>query len=287
MYIYMKYSHFLQPRQGKMIIKVCLMYLIFNLSVYPMENNGRGTKAIGMANAFTAVADNPWAVNYNPAGLAQLKEIQCSAFLVPGQYGIPELRTAAFSVSIPFSFAVLALKIEKFGFDLYNENEIGVSFGIKLGENIYGGISLNCNRIEIARYGNMQKLLMNGGILADALSNLKIGFNFYNLTGSKISCDGEKYPQVISLGASWLPVEELMLSLEIEKDIRYSEIIKFGFQQNIIDVLALQAGVSNNPAKFSAGLAVKLLFCEFGYACYTHSELGLTHQIEITSKIFN
>ncbi|MBN1397812.1 MAG: hypothetical protein JXA06_07260 [Bacteroidetes bacterium] len=287
MCIYMKYSHFLQPRQGKRIITICLMYLLFSPFLYPMENNGRGTKAIGMANAFAAVADNPWAVNYNPAGLAQLKEIQCSAFLIPGQYGMPELRTCAFSAAIPFSFAVLALKAEKFGFELYSENEIGVSFGIKLCGSISGGISLNCNRIEIAGYGHRQKLLINGGILADALSNLKIGFNFTNLTGTKISSGEEKYPQVISLGASWLAVEDLMLSLEIEKDIRYSEIIKFGLQQKIIDVLALQAGVSNNPAKFSSGLAVKLFFCEFGYACYTHSELGLTHQIEITGKLFN
>jgi hypothetical protein len=247
-----------------------------------MENNGRGTKAIGMANAFVAVSDNLWAANYNPAGLAQITRIQCSAFIIPNQFGLPELCTTTFAAAVPFSFAVFALKAEKFGFDLYKETEVGMSVALRFDQNISGGLSLNLHRFDIARYGSTQNIIINGGILARAINTVKVGFNFSNLTGAAIGQTAENIPQQLSLGVCWSPLNDLLLSLEIEKDIRYPEIIKFGVEQKVFDVLAFQAGVASKPEKYSAGITVKFLFFEFGYAGYSHNDLGWTHQIEIS-----
>lgn len=288
MYIYRKYSQFLLPRQGKRMFAVYLICsLASTLCLHSMENNGRGTKAIGMANAFVAVSDNLWAVNYNPAGLTQIKSIQCSAFIVPGQFGLPELRTTTLSAAVPFSFAAFALKAEKFGFDLYKETEIGMSFALKLDQNISGGLSLNLHRFDIAGYGNKQSFLLNGGILANALDNVKLGFSFSNITGASIGRTDEKITQLFSLGASWTPIDDLLLSFEIEKDIRYHESIKCGIEQKVFGVLAFQAGIASNPAKYSAGITIIFPFFEFGYACYSHINLGWTHQIEIICRLDN
>jgi hypothetical protein len=246
-----------------------------------MENNGRGTKAVGMANAFVAVSDNLWAVNYNPAGLTQIRSIQCSAFIIPGQFGLSELNTIAFTAAVPFPFGAIALKTEKFGFDLYKETEIGMSFARKFDENISGGVSLNHHRIEIAGYGSAQNILLNGGILAYIIKSVKIGFNFNNVTGATIGRSGEKIPQQISLGVCWAPLYDLLLSFAIEKDVRYTESIKCGIEKKVFDVAAFQFGVANQPEKYSAGITVMIPFFEFGYACYSHTSLGWTHQIEI------
>src|SRR5664279_1875174 len=91
-----KYTQNLSTQQAKRLccaMIACLLILHQNL--FTMENNGRGTKAIGMANAFAAVSDNCWAIDYNPAGLAGITAIQCSAFIVPDQFGLQELRTTA------------------------------------------------------------------------------------------------------------------------------------------------------------------------------------------------
>jgi hypothetical protein len=71
----------------------------------------------------------------------------------------------------------------------------------------------------------------------------------------------------------------------MEKDIRYPASIKWGIEQIVFDVLAFQAGVANNPEKYSAGITVKYSFFEFGYAGYSHLDLGWTHQIEISFKL--
>lgn len=286
MNVHRKYSQFLLSQQGKRIATVCLVWLMAGTSyLCSMENNGRGTKAIGMANAFVAVSDNPWAVNYNPAGLTQITGIQCSAFIIPDQFGLPELRTAALAAAVPFSFATFALKAEKFGFDLYKETEVGMACALKLDQNISGGVIFNLHRLDIARYGSIQNVILNGGILAHALKNVKIGFNFNNMMGATVGKMSEKIPQLFALGTCWSPLNGLLLSLEMEKDIRYPASIKWGMEQMVFDVLAFRAGVANNPEKYSAGIAVKYSCFEFGYAGYSNIDLGWTHQIDISFKL--
>jgi hypothetical protein len=288
MSVYRKYSQFLLSQQEKRIGAACLVWLLAGTcSLHSLENNGRGTKAVGMANAFVAVADNLWAVNYNPAGLTQVTDIQCSAFIVPNQFGVPELRTTALAAAVPFSFATVALKAENFGFDLYKETEIGMAFALKLDQNISGGLSLNLHRLDLARYGSTQDVILHGGILANALQNVKVGFNFNNILGATVGGLDEKIPQLFTLGACWSPLEDLQVSLELEKDIRSPASMKWGIEQIVFDVLAFQGGVANNPEKYSAGIAVKYSFIEFGYAGYSHLDLGWTHQIEISFKLAN
>jgi hypothetical protein len=288
MYVHKKYSQFLLPRQGKRISSVCLICLLAGTSyLLSLENNGRGVKAIGMANAFVAVSDNLWAVNYNPAGLTQVTGIQCSAFIVPNQFGLPELQTTSFAAAVPLSFATVALKAEKFGFDLYQETEVGMAFAFKVDQNISGGFSFNLHRLDIAHYGSTQKTILNGGILAYALKNVKVGFNFNNIMGATVGRTREKLPQLFAIGTCWSPLKDLLLSLEMEKDIRYPASIKWGIEQIVFDALAFHAGVANNPEKYSAGITVKYSFFEFGYAGYSHFDLGWTHQIEISLRLID
>jgi len=286
MYVHKKYSQFLLPQQGKRIGAVCFFCLLAGISyLHSLENNGRGTKAIGMANAFVAVSDNLWAINYNPAGLTQLTGIQCSAFIIPNQFGLPELRTTAFTAAVPLSFATIALKAEKFGFDLYKETEVGMAFALKLDQNVSGGLTLNLHRLDIARYGTTQNVILDGGILAYALKGVKVGFNFNNIMGATVGAQGEKIPQLFSLGTCWSPFDDLLLSMEMEKDIRFPASVKWGIEQMVFGLIAFHVGVANNPEKYSAGIGVKYSFFEFGYAGYSHLDLGWTHQIEISFKL--
>jgi hypothetical protein len=286
MYVQKKYSQFLLTRQVKsMSARWFIIVLICHSALHSMENNGRGTKAIGMANAFVAVSDNSWSINYNPAGLLQIKRIECSAFMVPCQFGLSELRTTAFAIAVPFSFSTVALKAEQFGFNLYRETELGAACAARLDENIYGGLAVNFHRLDIARYGSAHHIMFNAGLLGYVVRNVRIGFCLNNITGTTMGKQSDKIPQICALGVCWSLVDDLLMSVELEKDIRFPASIKWGVEQTVFDVLAFRVGVSNNPGKYSAGMAVKYSFLEFGYAGYSHPDLGWTHQIDLSFRL--
>ncbi|RPI03569.1 MAG: hypothetical protein EHM64_12105 [Ignavibacteriae bacterium] len=258
--------------------------LILHHNLFAFENNGRGTKAIGMANAFAAVSDNCWAINYNPAGLVRLTSLQCSAFIVPEQFGLKELRTTAFAAGVPLSIGSFGITAEKFGFELYAESDYALAYAANVEKYISAGVSIEYHRVDIARYGTSSGIIFNGGIIAQVFDKVSAGFSIHNMTGAVLGNTHEKLPQECMLGVCWSIHRGLQLSIELEKEIRFPASIKMGVEQIVFDAIALRAGAADNPDKYSVGIAVGYSLFEFGYAGYSHPDLGWTHQIELSVK---
>ncbi len=248
------------------------------------DNNGRGTKAIAFANAFVAVADNPWAVSYNAAGLAQLRSVQASAFYVPQQFGLPELRTTAMSASYYVKPGTVGVMIEQFGFDLYHTTDLSVGYGFFLGPTVAVGVSANAQRISIERYGAATNATVDVGLLGWPTPDLALGFSVKNVTAATLGNRRERLPQYVLFGASYSPLKDFLIVSEIEKEAQFPLVIKTGIEQVIQGFLSLRFGIANNPDKFSGGIAVRYAGVEFGYAGYSHPDLGWTHQIELTVR---
>jgi len=61
------------------ILISALFFIVLTASLaFSYDNLGTSAKAVGMGNAFVAIADDPSGVFYNPAGLARLKGVQLS-----------------------------------------------------------------------------------------------------------------------------------------------------------------------------------------------------------------
>ena len=262
-----------------------LLILSSSVCLAGTENNGRGTKSVGLATAFVAVADNPWAVYYNPAGLSLLPSFEVSLFFVPQQFGLSELQTVSAAAVVPTSFGTLAIGVSQFGFELYRETGISVGIGESIDWGVAGGLTANAYRLSFGDYGSTQTITLDLGLLAQLDEQVSLGFSFRNVLAATIGSHNERLPQVLSLGASYAPISIFFLTAELEKDVRYPAIIKAGAEQMFLDMLSLRVGVSNNPDKFSTGLSVYYSGFEFGYAGYSHPELGWTHQIELSFKL--
>jgi hypothetical protein len=245
------------------------------------ENNGCGTKAIAVANAFVALADNPWAVCYNPAGLTQIRSPMFASFYVPQQFGVPELKTIAASAAIPLNSATVGAFIEQFGFELYRTTSIGLGCGFNPLDRISVGAAIDVEEVAIARYGVSHNITIDLGFLGKPANNLAIGFCLKNVTAATIGANRERLPQYVLMGACYSPFTGFCMVTELEKDVQFPLVVKVGIEQDFFEFVSLRCGVANNPDKFSAGLAVRYDSFEFGYAGYSHSDLGWTHQIEL------
>ena len=265
-------------------MKALVRVLLIPLGVVVAENNGRGTKALGMADTFVAVADNPWGVSYNAAGLAQCRSFEMSAFIVPRQFGLPELRTTAASASYGIKPGGAGILIEQFGFELYRTTTVQLGYGFFLGPTFALGATAGLQRTSIERYGATTSKTLDLGFMGWPTPNVTLGFALKNVTASTIGEHRERLPQSALFGVAYTPVEGFLITSEIEKELQFPLVVKVGIEQTFLSFLSVRCGVSDNPEKFSAGFAVRWSGVEFGYAGYSHPELGWTHQVELSFR---
>ncbi len=266
--------------------RILLLLAAFPIAAHSgFERNGWGTRAIGLANSYVAIADDPWAVCYNPAGLAWVSSFRGAAFFSPAQFGMNELRKVSVGAAMPFAFCTAGIVIEHFGYNLYNETNAALAFGAKVNEWVSLGATTHLHRLAIERYGSSSQFILDAGGIAAVTEDIRAGWCWTNITQASIGIQPEQLPQIFSMGVCYEITGNSRLTAELEKDIRFPIIKKFGYEQQLLDMLSLQLGISDNPDKFSCGFGIRANGFEFSYAGCSHPQLGWTHQVELSVTI--
>jgi hypothetical protein len=256
---------------------------------------GVGARAVGLGESFVAVANDPSAIYWNPAGLASIlrQEVALSHVSWPGDinyehvtYVLPVHKLGG---SLAFQLGALSTEIDEttelrpFGTGrsfFYSDLVAGGAYarrwtdklligaGAKwiredLGSQIGGpttqGLLVDIGSIYYLGYGSVR--------IATSLSNfgaqLKPGGQFVSpITGEVRSYDGFDSPTVFRYGVAFEPVESasqrVSLSLEIDQPADNAQIIKAGAEWAVPGKLALRSGYNFNADElhFSAGASV-------------------------------
>jgi tetratricopeptide (TPR) repeat protein len=163
-------------------------------------NLGNGGRAPGMGDAFVAIADDVYAVYYNPAGLAQLERPQVSMSYSKHHVGLSDgsdLGTTELSYAHPLKkgrWGGLGTAYHRFALDsLYNESQLYVSWGKRVWRRPSGGQLLA---------GLSMKYLTRGFSAGDEASN---AMNQLNATGQADPVlSGESGTSAIDIDAGFL-----------------------------------------------------------------------------------
>jgi len=219
-------------------------------TAFPILSVGLGARAIGMGESFTAVADDPSALYYNPAGLSQVRQpeiaIAHNLFLTDGFYdnaeGIYPLGTAG---TMGFGARYLNYgsidRRDNFGnllgtyapFDISAEG----AFGFRVDRDLSLGFGTQWINQNIA--GSVQAgLLWNAGVLFKPQDRFSLGLDFKNLG---VETGGNNLPAEVLWGAAFrLPlfprdVHSLLLSgggdLALVGPNRLNAGFEYGFQK--------------------------------------------------------
>jgi hypothetical protein len=254
-----------------------------------------GARATGLGEAFVAVANDPSAIYWNPAGLASLvrPEFAVSHLQWPGDiqyehitYVQPVHRLGG---SIAFQLGVLATELdettefEPFGTGrsfFYSDVVIGgayarrwtdkllVGAGLKyvredLGSDV-GGPTTNAVMFDV---GSIYYLGLGSVRIAVSLANfgaeLQPGGDFVSpVSGEVRSYDGFDPPTVFRYGLAFEPIENaeqrLTTSLEINQPADNAQVIKSGLEWQWERGIALRTGYNfgADEMNFSAGAGV-------------------------------
>lgn len=127
------------------------------------EDLGAGARAPGMGNAFTAVADDVYAIYYNPAGLALLERPELAAAHTQHLVGLSDgsgLGTSFFGYAqpLPHNNGTLGVAMHNFSLDggFYGEQAMYLSYGRAAPEGLgLGGLYWGLNLKSLSRsFGN-------------------------------------------------------------------------------------------------------------------------------------
>lgn len=259
-----------------------------------------GARAIGMAEAFTAVTGDVAGLHYNPANIANLQDKMGSVFY---RRGIADDNFGVIDVGMPIANGALAGTIKYYGLgelqlitDLGEERTVNGETDIVVQGTFARftpsgfGFGVSAFFLNSSLVGEFSGTAFGGSLgvlyVKDALS---IGASVLNLgTALKYRADGEadSLPMTIRAGGAY-KMDKLTVAADIVKPNDGSVKEHIGLEYLLGDMIAVRGGykVGYDLDGLTAGFGVKLDNITVDYALGMMSELGsMTHQVSVAMK---
>jgi hypothetical protein len=249
------------------------------------ERTPHGSRSAAMGGSLVALGNNEWAAFTNPAALRTLNSPTLSLSYAPQIFGVKELSHVATSIASPTPVGTFALSASRFGFELYKETRVALSFAEEVTGTLRGGVTINYNSLTIQNYGSASTFGVDVGLLVDVVDDVRWGFAAMNLNAPTIGVPKEKLPQVFVTGIEYEPVSNARIHASVSKEIRFPIELHAGAEYKIEEIVALRAGTTSDPSTLNAGVGIEYAFAKIDYAFSSHPELGVTHQFSLSLNV--
>ncbi len=264
--------------------------VIFLLCIFPFllpaqnyDLPPAGAKGAAMGNTGLTFTDIHSGIS-NQAGLAYLKAPAVSVG-AHQKFLINDLQLFTLMAAYPTQSGTFGLQVNYFGFDLYNEQKIGIAYSRRLFDNLSIGAQIDFLNTRIEEFGSKGLFTFELGLQAKVLEDLYIGAHIYNPIRQEIVED-EFLPTIFSLGLGYIPSEKVEVLIEVQKNIDFPVSFRFGLQYTPIQELMLRTGFQTESTQFSmgAGYVIKKLLV-IDIAANYHQILGFTPSVGLTYQI--
>jgi len=258
---------------------------------------GIGARAIGMGNAFTAIADDVSSIYWNPAGLSKLKYHEV---LFMHTQWLADIKSEYLTYAQPlkyggYGFSILYLyttdiRRSKLGEEQGSFNNYDSCISLAYSYNPNSNISLGLNSKIIHRC--LDTVNSNSfGIDIGGLykrGNLRVGAVLQNLgLKTKFRHESDPMPINFKLGAGYELLEKtLTLAVDIDKPIDDNISINLGaeylYNNTIIGRIGYQFG--RDIGGLTTGIGFNFSNYRLDYAFAPYDKLGNTHRVSLTLK---
>ena len=260
-----------------------IILVVFETASAGFEHRDVGGRSRALGGAYTGLADDVWAVFCNVGGCSQLTMNEVSFYYAPQPFGLGELSYGAAALALPTSFGVVGISGSRYGFDLYREFSVGISFARKI-DGVGIGISLNYYSVSIQNYGSAGTIGFDVGVHVPIIPGLSSGITIKNMNAPTIGISKEKLPQKFSMGVAYTPAQSISVAVDYQKETGFDASPRLGFEYRVIESVALRGGMSDEPSQSSCGIGFRYSTMELDYALSRHQDLGWSHQASITLR---
>ncbi len=262
---------------------IILMFISASVARGGFERTEAGGRAQGLAGAYTALSGDAWGMFFNPAGLARLGSAEAGFFLSPRPFGFSELSFSAATAAVPVPFGVIGIAGSRYGFSLYREESVSLSFGVQtsLGD---VGATLVRYAVSVSNYGSASAYGVNAGYSVELESAFRMGFRIRNLNAPALGAGGERLRESAAMGLAFQPAGEFLVTADLLKEPGFDPSLRAGAEIVVASAFLVRLGVTDQPSEFHAGIGVRAGFASFDYAFSLHEDLGPTHECSLSIR---
>lgn len=241
-------------------------------SSYDLFGSAR-TSGLGYASTALSTAVG---VHANPSASALHQQRTVSFFAREG-FGLSALRYGSVYGTWPARWGVTSVGASTFGGGGYREvhYSLGYARGLHFGTSreVYVGLTGRYYHTQIDGYGGTGAFGLHLGLLLPILPALHLGAHATNVNGPSL-VDGEVLPQTLAVGLQYRVSSRLLLVTDVFKDLSFPATVRAGIEVHPIPILALRAGVTSSPTRFTGGVGLLLGWVRAHVAAEQHAELG-------------
>lgn len=245
-----------------------------------------GARAMAMGNAYIALADEPTAIYYNPAGLAKINAFSLTVSH-ENLYGISDLYNNMLAFIAPLPYTRVGLGVTQLAlWDEYSEQIFYLSAASILrpmGVPFYFGASFKYERVNVLNYAgseNPANFDLNIGFIVEPSEDLSLGFTADNILQPefKIVSANDKLFTEYTAGVCYNWRDAVNFTADYEWNKKNSH-WNFGGEIWFYKVFAARLGYAEE--KLTTGFGLKAEHWTIDGALLSHSSLGSTYRISV------
>lgn len=244
-----------------------------------------GSRSAGMGRSSVAITDF-WGIMNNQAGIA-LYDKPTIGIYYENRFLINQLSTKNISGIWPTKYGVIGASYNHFGYKLYNNQKIGLTYARAFGKKLRVGLQLDYLQTVIGNnYGRAGNITFEIGVQSDISDQITIGAWVFNPIMVKLAeYDNEKLPAVFRLGFAWRISDVFLATIEAEKNTTIIPVtFRGGLEYELKSRFFFRTGFSTNKEIFSFGFGLHIKHLTFNISAIMHESLGFSPQ---SSLIFH
>lgn len=229
-----------------------------------------------LSGAYSKDFSDAFTVYANPASLAGTDRLSAGVY-GEQRFMLAEAGSYAAVVAIPSAPGNFAFTAGYFGYKAYNETTLGISYGRKIGEQVYIGARFNYYSVLIPSYGKASTLNAEAGSLFQLTPQLWSGFSVANPFAGRLGKQtGEKLARVYKAGIGYTLSQLCFLGATVIKEENHAPSVHFGIQYRPIKQLFVRTGIVTGNHSWYAGLGYLWKNLRVDITVSFHDRLGMS-----------
>lgn len=262
-----------------------LFYFSFIISSYCQDGSYNfGARNSGIGNASVTISD-PYSIFNNIGALGRLDNHYVFAGY-QSRYNISDFQIiGAGGIYHHPKYGNAGIGFYRSGGEDFSKQRINLAIGHTI-QLVSLGLGVDLIQYRTSTLGSKQTVAIQFGGVAEIIPQLRFGAHIFNISQSKLSnLKDDLIPTTMKAGISYLPIEELMVNVEVEKEINQKEIIRAGVEFQIIERVFIRTGIITRPFSGAFGIGFYPKNFKIDYAFSNQSTLGNVHELSVAYRL--